>query len=130
MRTAGALATTSVIAIALSACAFNGSLPDRTDHFEADNRSCTGSWWLEPTEGAPSEAREVAESALTSAVVTDQMWRDAKSVLASSSDVGLDRLESESYVLAVTSFVKDELADAGYPDNERVLEIKSQTECS
>lgn len=81
-------------------------------------------------EGAPSEARTVAKSALASAVVTDQMWRDAESVLASSSDVGPDRLESESYTLAVTSFVKDELADAGYPDNERVIEVKSKTECS
>ena len=111
----------SCLALAtLSACGVIRGAPDRVDGFVAAGHDCTASWWLgDVRAGVDEEARLVAEVALAEAEVSDEAWDAKRSLL----DLAMDDDERQR-----TSAV--DLDAAGYPDNDRAIEMWSDRNCS
>lgn len=127
----------AAVALAGAGCAAAFGPADRVDEFTAAGQACVGSWWLGALrEGTPDEARDIAESALATAPVTQDSLAAAAGLLDLSMsdqerrDAAPADVEAEAYMLAVTLHVKSELEAAGYPDSDRVIEVRSERSCS
>lgn len=126
----------AILALGSAGCAAAFGPADRVEEFTAAGHECVGSWWLGALrEGAPAEAREIAERALATAPVTEDSLAAATSLLDLSMNDQEQRnaapvdVEGEAYLLAVTLHVKSELEAAGYPDSDRVIEVWSEHSC-
>lgn len=121
----------------MTGCALINGPADRTDEFVAAGQECTGSWTLGNLRaGTDSEAQTVAERALAEAEVTPKTLASAVSMVelsktdAEREETSEAELRSEAYMLSVTLHIKDELDAAGYPDIDRVIEIRVDHRCS
>jgi outer membrane biogenesis lipoprotein LolB len=129
------LATLS--ALLLTGCSLAQGPADRETAFMVEGRDCTAQWWLgEPAPGTPAEALTVAREALDEAEVSDADMEQWKGLISLSQDESEARATSdvdlarEAYVQAVREHVRDELAAAGYPDEDRVIEVYAESRCS
>lgn len=136
-RTIALLGLVCVSGAALAGCSLAHGPADRVDEFVAAGQDCTGSWWIgDVREGTSDEARVVAETALAEAEVSPEALASTANLLDDSKNdherqqTSAVDFESETYMLAVTLQVKDQLDAAGYPDVDRVLEVWSESTCS
>lgn len=140
MRLSRALALVGIACISgamFVGCSVVGRPADRIDKFVAAGEHCTGSWWIaDLREGTSDNARVIAEAALDEAEASAEAVESATNLLAVSMNDYERRnapavdFESEAYLLTVTLYVKEQLASAGYPDSDRVLEVRSEHTCS
>ena len=120
------------VALLLSGCSSRPA--DREESFSTAAAECSASWWLEDAQdNVPEEAHAVARAALEDAKVSEEDLRRWEQLLRDSeseeSRIPDDRLEGHAYVEAVRSAVRDELERAGYPDQDRLIEVTSQLNC-
>jgi hypothetical protein len=108
--------------------------PDRAESVPVPGGTCQIDWWLGPAvDNPPAEARRVAVEALKDAEVSDAQWSDWYRLL--DDDPDLDsvpeiRLRGTAYLEAVREDVRTALEHAGYPDDERVIEVYSNLSCA
>lgn len=122
-------------AVALSGCSVLRGAPDREESFATSYGECTAQWWLEDlADDVPDDAQGAARTALEDAQVSEDERAEWESVLLDSQSEGAeipeDRLEGQAHIEVVRAEVRAALDDAGYPDQDRIIEVWSDLNCS
>lgn len=129
------LAGTAVLLCCLTACGFiRPDIVDRADDVAVTGGTCRIEWWLAGlSDGATDEAWQVARDALRQSTVSAEESDSWRSTLTSLDDTEwASEIEFEGAVHreAVRADVRTALADAGYPDENRVIETYSSMRCA
>ncbi|MCT1366132.1 MULTISPECIES: hypothetical protein [Microbacterium] len=123
-------------ALALSGCGIVPPIggPDRSESVPSLGGTCEIGWWLAPAvENPPAEAERIAADALQEATVSDRQWDDWYRLLDDDPDldtVPAIRLRGSAYLEAVREDVRTALEEAGYPDDQRVVEVHANLSCA
>lgn len=129
------LATTALLLGCLSACGFvRPDSVDRADDIAVAGGTCRVEWWLAAlSDGATDEAWRVARAALDESTVSPEEFDSWKSTLTDLDDTEWSsetELEGAVHREAVRGDVRTALANAGYPDEHRVIETYSSMRCA
>lgn len=129
------LAATATLVGCLSGCGFvRPDVVDRRDEVAVAGGVCRIDWWLAAvSEGVTEEAWQVARDALRQASVGPEEFAGWRNTLTSLDDTDWPsetELEGAVHREAVRAAVRDALADAGYPDENRVIETYSSMLCA
>lgn len=129
------LATAVVLLGCSSACGFvRPDVVDRADEIAVAGGSCRIEWWLAGlSDEATDEAWRVARAALNESTVSPEEFDSWKSALTNLDDTEWSpktQLEGAVHREAVRDDVRTALADAGYPDENRVIETYSFMRCA
>lgn len=127
--------TVLVLAGALSPCGMvRPAEVDRVDEIAVTGGTCRVAWWLAGvTDGATDEAWGVARAALAQSTVDSEEsheWHRTLTELDDTKWPSATVLEEAVHREVVRSDVREALADAGFPDHERVIETYSSLHCS
>lgn len=128
-------ATTMVLLVCLSACGFvRPDAVDRADDIAVAGGSCRIEWWLAGlSDEATDEAWSVARAALDDSTVSSAEFDSWVSTLTDLDDTEWSsntELEGAAHREAVRADVRKALAEAGYPDENRVIETYSSMRCA
>jgi hypothetical protein len=119
----------------LSACGFaRPDVVDRADEIAVAGGTCRIEWWLAGlSDEATDEAWRVARAALKESTVSPkefESWMDMLTNLDDTEWSSETELAGAVHREAVRADVRSALADAGYPDENRVIETYSSTRCA
>ena len=128
-------ATAVVLLGFLSACSFvRPDVVDRTDVIAVAGGTCRIEWWLAGLSGeATDEVWDVARAALDESTVSPEEFESWLSTLTHLDDTEWSsetELEGAAHREAVRADVRTALEDAGYPDEDRVIETYSSLRCA
>ncbi|WP_149085529.1 MULTISPECIES: hypothetical protein [Microbacterium] len=84
-------------------------------------------------ENPPADAERIAADALQDATVSDRQWDDWYRLLDDDPDldtVPAIRLRGSAYLESVREDVRTALEEAGFPDDQRVVEVYANLSCA
>jgi len=118
----------------LSACGLvRPAVVDRADNIAVAGGTCRIEWWLAGlSDEATDEAWSVARAALDDSTVSSTEFDSWVSTLTDLDDTDWSsntELEGAAHREAVRADVRTALADAGFPDENRVIETYSSMRC-
>jgi hypothetical protein len=138
MRIRGAAAATSFVLLmaVLAGCrpVDTWGAPDRSESVAVSGGRCDISWWISPAaDDVREHALKVAGDKLARAKVSDAAWEEWEALLDNDPDLDSlseQRISGSAYAEVVRSQVRESLDDAGYPDENRLVEVYTDLDCS